>query len=329
MRFNPRPPLLAGEPLNSRPCRAVRQCFNPRPPLLAGEPWAPFSTPPSAAKFQSTPAITGGRASSRQACGMLGQVSIHARHYWRASRPGLRARQRRGRFNPRPPLLAGEPGLPKCANRAASSFNPRPPLLAGEPPRPGLRHRLVVVSIHARHYWRASPVSARPDGLQAGGFNPRPPLLAGEPVQAGQGRGQPGVSIHARHYWRASRLSAADALAGDVVSIHARHYWRASRFAHGGRLTSIAFQSTPAITGGRALEQTDGVRHLPVSIHARHYWRASPPGAGPKPGSQMFQSTPAITGGRAVLSGGQYWSKGAFQSTPAITGGRARQVIRP
>ena len=156
--FNPRPPLLAGESRMTRWCRVPGQfqsapaiaggrivpwgwtlpgkvCFNPRPPLLAGESALGWDT------AVGTP------------------VSIRARHCWRANQPGailtnalpgvsIRARHcwranllafscnvaRSARFNPRPPLLAGESVSPPTNDPAEQGFNPRPPLLAGESP---------------------------------------------------------------------------------------------------------------------------------------------------------------------------------------------------
>ena len=136
----------------------MRLRFNPRPPLLAGEPR-------SATLGTACPA----------------SVSIHARHYWRASLcdhrptaprrtsynppPPLLAGEPRQRprlnpqpkgFNPRPPLLAGEPGFTLIAALFLCCFNPRPPLLAGEPDKTARFDAKKRVSIHARHYWRAS-----------------------------------------------------------------------------------------------------------------------------------------------------------------------------
>ena len=59
--FNPRPPLLAGDASRWLTLAASSCCFNPRPPLLAGDAHA-------AALFWYEPR----------------EVSIHARHYWRA-----------------------------------------------------------------------------------------------------------------------------------------------------------------------------------------------------------------------------------------------------
>ena len=131
--------------------------------------------------FQSTPAITGERARPST----TGQPPICC-------------------FNPRPPLLASEPKVAGYIMRRNLCFNPRPPLLASEPSRWGCDMGRAVVSIHARHYWRAS---------RAGGLD---------------GLGQALVSIHARHYWRASRAMKQPEDSRALVSIHARHYWRAS-----------------------------------------------------------------------------------------------------
>ena len=155
-------------------------------------------------------------------------VSIHARHYWRAS-PAWRLLAVLKKVFQSTPAITGE-----RAFRLSEwfglwcRFNPRPPLLASEP-----------------------AISARSDpGL--GGFNPRPPLLASEP-----------------------RLSAP-------------------------RFGAFVFQSTPAITGERA-------------IRGAVMWRAD----------GLFQSTPAITGERALLVAVALDHPFGFQSTPAITGERA------
>ena len=63
--------------------------------------------------------------------------------------------------------------------------------------------RANVVSIHARHYWRARPPLAARRPPWPGSFNPRPPLLAGETDLIRANRRPTDVSIHARHYWRA------------------------------------------------------------------------------------------------------------------------------
>ena len=203
-------------------------CFNPRPPLLASEPMLTPLPLPLAPMFQSTPAITGERAgkvwehgrpllvsiharhywraSLRLSTHMLDLtgVSIHARHYWRAS-PRCRVHHEARKVFQSTPAITGERASPWCRSlRRGKSFNPRPPLLASEPPRDP-RDRAALR-----------------------GFNPRPPLLASEPVQR-------------------CRLDVV----GDV-SIHARHYWRASPAGQAAGKRLSVFQSTPAITGERA-----------------------------------------------------------------------------
>ena len=184
-------------------------CFNPRPPLLAGD------------------ATGGGRQ------GPDSGVSIRARHCWRA----MRRRRQRGRWSRR-------------------RFNPRPPLLAGDAQDGGVAGGAGEVSIRARHCWRAMPPlsgsgSAAPvfqsaPAIAGGrcprrapwatggtGFNPRPPLLAGDAGSVG--------------------LSPAKQL----VSIRARHCWRAMRGVNDSPPPCQAFQSAPAIAGGRCKTGTE------------------------------------------------------------------------
>ena len=153
-------------------------------------------------------------------------------------------------FNPRPPLLAGDAATRSTRRAPWSCFNPRPPLLAGDAPIRVYSCPTSIVSIRARHCWRAMPRRARrsmrPGWFQsapaiAGGrctltkqavprrscFNPRPPLLAGDAQRAHELAAQHQVSIRARHCWRAMRPARL-------------------QFGH---LT--AFQSAPAIAGGR------------------------------------------------------------------------------
>ena len=112
-----------------------------------------------------------------------------------------------------------------------TGFNPRPPSLAGDPRIVGAQHAHVIVSIRARHHWRA---------------------ILGEDV-AGHAVGN--VSIRARHHWRA--IPAIGQLALDValVSIRARHHWRAILAVNATMVVITKFQSAPAITGGRSLPQ--------------------------------------------------------------------------
>ena len=251
--------------------------------------------------FQSAPAITGGRSIIKEAERPAHAVSIRARHHWRAIQAGLnsnpsthgvsiRARhhwraipqgpesQALGycRFNPRPPSLAGDPATRMCCVLHVRSFNPRPPSLAGDPRVCAIGHIVLIVSIRARHHWRAirrkwcrenvahvvsirarhhwraiPPMRASMPMISAG-FNPRPPSLAGDPSTPCHDTHTQQVSIRARHHWRAIP-------------------WRGPFW--GGL---IKFQSAPAITGGRSIR--DFAR---LTLQVR------------------FQSAPAITGGRS------------------------------
>ena len=153
-------------------------------------------------------------------------------------------------------------------------FNPRPPLLAGESQISGIKRRPELVSIHARHCWRANHAKQRAfvaeylfqsapaiaggrilpfGGRGASGwcFNPRPPLLAGESSPARPSRCHRAVSIRARHCWRANLLDLLLAGQHAVVSIRARHCWRANPVPGAPTVPDRRFQSAPAIAGGR------------------------------------------------------------------------------
>ena len=180
-------------------------------------------------------------------------------------------------------------------------FQSTPAITGGRASPPLVRVRQeVCVSIHARHYWRASPTPTAPctlatrfqstpaiTGGRAGTwssivlddfeFQSTPAITGGRALAQLTGSVVLDVSIHARHYWRASPLEAQQLEAPLAVSIHARHYWRASLRPRVAQVVTGMFQSTPAITGGRASAAGSS---LALTIG--------------------FQSTPAITGGRAA-----------------------------
>ena len=135
-------------------------------------------------------------------------VSIRARQLRRAN-PQRRSQTRRSwwRFNPRPPIKAGESARFVWRWATGRRFNPRPPIKAGESGlkpftdliasvsirarqlrranplwkqvRPGLEH----VSIRARQLRRANRCDRHAVGDGGRGFNPRPPIKAGESVR--------------------------------------------------------------------------------------------------------------------------------------------------
>ena len=210
--------------------------------------------PPSSETFQSSPAFTGGRFACPKGWRNETDVSILARLYRRALPGSLAARgSLRRRFNPRPPLQAG----------ASVRVNPPPNSgvvsILARLYRRALRVGMALldqfgrVSILARLYRRALQ-SLGPQGHSGttrfqsspaftGGrfvrvdacarhfrrrFNPRPPLQAGASSRATGSQWHHEVSILARLYRRALRSRA--------------------RCSPRRRL---AFQSSPAFTGGR------------------------------------------------------------------------------
>ena len=120
--FQSAPAITGGRFFNALAQPYFIRGFNPRPPLLAG-------VSPSVVPY-----------------GDDLEVSIRARHYWRAFRQ------------------TGQ----RCAARCG--FNPRPPLLAGVSAHPLKARAVDVVSIRARHYWRAFPFTSKL--LFSKGFSP-------------------------------------------------------------------------------------------------------------------------------------------------------------
>ena len=134
-----------------------------------------------------------------------------------------------------------------------------------------------VVSIRARHRWRAIRGRLPDRADRARRFNPRPPSMAGDPPEGPRrapvfqlfqsapaidgGRSGHGVGR------QTARLP---------VSIRARHRWRAIQGLRPRRARPVSFQSAPAIDGGRSSLSFLGMRCR-----------------------MLFQSAPAIDGGRS------------------------------
>ena len=130
-------------------------------------------------------------------------------------------------------------------------FNPHPPLLAGEtsPVDTSVKH-FHFVSIHTRHYWRVKP-RTRLSRVRVVGFNPHPPLLAGETILVtGIPIAPAAVSIHTRHYWRVKPCRGFRPIsAPHCFNPHPPLLAGETGLSDGMR-TALMFQSTPAITGG-------------------------------------------------------------------------------
>ena len=222
-------PAIAGGRCIRPPCgpRAC-SCFNPRPPLLAGD------------------------ALQVHLHGAHLVVSIRARHCWRAMpRPGKQPIHRRA-FQSAPAIAGGRCTATAWALVRLRRFNPRPPLLAGDAGAPRQRGQPEHVSIRARHCWRAMRQRPAPLTSPCPRFNPRPPLLAGDAMDALDRPHEITVSIRARHCWRAMPARGLVAQLRQLkVSIRARHCWRAMPSTYQPRVMLASFQSAPAIAGGR------------------------------------------------------------------------------
>ena len=178
--FNPRPPLLAGDapPLCGRQlCPAVsiraRHCWRAMP--------AQGRVPRLRPKFQSAPAIAGGR------CGRASASTAAGR-----------------RFQSAPAIAGGRcsSGWTRCSR--SQSFNPRPPLLAGDAPSP-TKHITPVrfqsaPAIAGGRCWRASM-----SGAIYAAFQSAPAIAGGRCRRCREVDDKSKVSIRARHCWRAMR----------------------------------------------------------------------------------------------------------------------------
>ena len=136
-------------------------------------------------------------------------VSIRARHCWRAMQAGRPKSPMLSAFQSAPAIAGGRCSATLVTHRYEPRFNPRPPLLAGDA-RQTLASRVApFVSIRARHCWRAMHALPTADRRHATvsirarhcwramrcprcccsricrGFNPRPPLLAGDAAMLG------------------------------------------------------------------------------------------------------------------------------------------------
>ena len=153
--------------------------------------------------FQSAPAIAGGRILSAGGSEANTEVSIRARHCWRANQPATVIKPTRFMFQSAPAIAGGRIEQLADQYRKLGVFQSAPAIAGGRIQGANSWDVQPNVSIRARHCWRANlvaPLITRFfDWFQsapaiAGGrirmeleiadtaasFNPRPPLLAGE-----------------------------------------------------------------------------------------------------------------------------------------------------
>ena len=229
--------------------------FNPRPPLLAGDARARPPGRGAARRFNPRPPLLAGDAAGR--C------------------PGGR---RTCRFNPRPPLLAGDARGSCCQSPCHPRFNPRPPLLAGDAHVVDAGLVVFVVSIRARHCWRAMPP-----------LPPSPPLPAmfqSAPAIAG------GRCPRARRRLPSSKpFQSAPAIAGGRC---------------GSALVDLpqpgGFNPRPPLLAGDARGPGRGAHDAGVSIRARHCWRAMPPPRSSPAWFHGFNPRPPLLAGDAAAA---------------------------
>ena len=157
VKFQSAPAIAGGRCSCCRDRLPAHNRFNPRPPLLAGD--------------------AAGHALHADVVG----VSIRARHCWRAMHRTATKMQFTEGFNPRPPLLAGDACSAPARAASRSCFNPRPPLLAGD------AMRCARCETGESQWFQSAPAIAggrcsidQCCPARSFRFNPRPPLLAGD-----------------------------------------------------------------------------------------------------------------------------------------------------
>ena len=195
-------------------------CFNPRPPSMAGDPAGTCSRSLPSTKFQSAPAIDGGRSASK-------------------------ARQRLVtlKFQSAPAIDGGRSGGGSRRAWRAARFNPRPPSMAGDPHLNDRAQHQRLVSIRARHRWRAIHCSTS-SRRAVRCFNPRPPSMAGDPLHLAHDVSGAAVSIRARHRWRAIRFARNSLLSNHIFDVQREHDDQAHLVARRRHKSTDQFQQT-------------------------------------------------------------------------------------
>ena len=274
-RFNPRPPLLAGESLRKADPSVAAVSFNPRPPLLAGESRGERGLMRDSV-FQSAPAIAGGRIAALDCINQpMADVSIRARHCWRAN-----------------------PGDAQSGAAGISGFNPRPPLLAGESQRRG--HEGHLVAFQSAPAIAGGRIALREYARTVSPKFQSAPAIAGGRISTAVACMSVALMFQSAPAIAGGRIYGVGVVRnGAPVSIRARHCWRANPVRIRINFELLQFQSAPAIAGGR----------IPARCNCA-------------PARKWFQSAPAIAGGRISIAVRGTPTVSSFQSAPAIAGGR-------
>ncbi|MDP2771773.1 MAG: hypothetical protein Q8O81_18305, partial [Giesbergeria sp.] len=96
----------------------------------------------------------------------------------------------------------------------STGFNPRPPLLAGESARLTNVADVAIVSIRARHCWRANR-NQRDHVPILNRFQSAPAIAGGRIDGTAKHLIHTDVSIRARHCWRANHFTCKPMLVND------------------------------------------------------------------------------------------------------------------
>jgi len=129
--FQSAPANYGGRIAKTETKTTIKRRFNPRPPITAGESWHLLLVRRMLSLFQSAPANYGGRI--RMRCGRLNTLSFQSA----PANYGGRIRMRCGRLNTlsfqsAPANYGGRILTSSTLSTLIKSFNPRPPITAGE-----------------------------------------------------------------------------------------------------------------------------------------------------------------------------------------------------
>ena len=210
----------------------MREKFQSAPAIAGGRCSANLSQSHSPASFNPRPPLLAGDATSIPSVDTASGVSIRARHCWRAMPAARAALSALAMFQSAPAIAGGRCVAAACRAIVATQFQSAPAIAGG----------------------RCATACSRSSVHHC--FNPRPPLLAGDAYLRALGRAFP------------ARFQSAPAIAGGRCVVAPRTIFKTCMFQSapaiaGGRCPaaiatwcarSALFQSAPAIAGGRCYQ---------------------------------------------------------------------------
>ena len=185
--FNPRPPLLAGESGAPQGKGRPKVVFQSTPAIAGGRIAADHAQAAGGSGFNPRPPLLAGESRQIRHTVALPGVSIHARHCWRANRLDTLMASKAYMFQSTPAIAGGRIRRASALMSSMALFHSTPAIAGGRirdarpvldgaklfqstPAIAGGRIRdswgglacFELVSIHARHCWRANRFARNP-----------------------------------------------------------------------------------------------------------------------------------------------------------------------